>query len=97
MKTPDEIVCEIWQCTCDQIYKIRGLADPSCVLCEEGGNIAQAIEEYAPLFAFNFAIWKDRNFKNDPHESGKNYLAPSGDRYTLRATLDQYITLRNGT
>ena len=42
----EEIIKNHYPCTCDEMYKSRGLIDPNCMLCEHGEEIALIAEEY---------------------------------------------------
>ena len=42
----EEIIKNHYPCTCDEMYKSRGLTDPDCMLCEYGEEIALIAEEY---------------------------------------------------
>lgn len=45
--TKIEIIAGHYSCTCHDIYKLRDMADPSCVLCEHGGEIELIMDEWA--------------------------------------------------
>jgi hypothetical protein len=51
IKAPEEIVKEHYYCTCDKMYKIRKKTDPTCILCEHGGEMELIAEEYHAQFA----------------------------------------------
>lgn len=61
MSTKQEILEGHYTCTCDEMYKSRGIYDPACVLHTEGGEIELIMDEWAKQVAIAFAIHYNRN------------------------------------
>lgn len=55
--TKNDIISSHYSCTCHEIYKSREMADPSCALCEHGGEIELIMDEWAIKQALAFSEW----------------------------------------
>lgn len=59
--TAKEIIQNRYTCTCGEIYKSRKKKAPDCILCQEGAEIEDMMNEFAKQQAIEFATWLIKN------------------------------------
>jgi hypothetical protein len=78
IKTPEKIVKEHYHCTCDKMYKIRKKTDPTCILCEHGGEMESIAKDYHAQFSISI----------EEFERAKNTFIR---RWRLSSKFDEYM------